>query len=498
MARESGGSRSIGPDPASRPSPVSRSSTSQVLATCLLVAAVGVVLAIRDQRFVLYDDAAITLRYAVRIASGEGFTYNAGDRTNGASAPLYTLVLALGDAVFRDAEAVARAIGVVCYSATAALVTAVLCRGRGVVAGAIGGLVLLSSTAFRTEALSGMESGFAAALGMLVIYLVVVQRMTWAGVVLGLAITTKLDAALLAIAVGAASWVVLQRPPWRLAAMAAVSATPWVVFSLMYFGSVLPHSALQKLRGTVANPSSQHDPLWILRHIVGDRAGILLCAGLLLGLLVVGRYVRLSPPAALAALSCSLWVLLHGAAFSLIDLGDPYPWYRAVLFPAIVVSGLLAFFVVGDRISAAGTQNTAARPSRTLEYGRRAVLVGLLVFPLVPNVATATRTLRHGHDVTSYEKFEHARVRAGEFVGNQAGPTEVVRSCFGWIAYGALDNPIDESCPLNTRIDLGQPTWIVTAQLHEDSVDRPPPRYMLVRSFRSPAGSSFVYRLPSG
>lgn len=45
-------------------------------------------------RAVLYDDAAITLRYAWRIAHGDGFTYNPGDRTDGASAPLYTLVLA--------------------------------------------------------------------------------------------------------------------------------------------------------------------------------------------------------------------------------------------------------------------------------------------------------------------------------------------------------------------------------------------------------------------
>ena len=40
------------------------------------------------------DDAFITYRYAANIASGKGFVFNPEERVQGASSPLYTLVLA--------------------------------------------------------------------------------------------------------------------------------------------------------------------------------------------------------------------------------------------------------------------------------------------------------------------------------------------------------------------------------------------------------------------
>src|SRR5690606_38181026 len=55
---------------------------------------VGLAIAVRSRPAVLYDDAAIVLRYASRLADGQGWTYNPGDRTNGSTAPLYTMVLA--------------------------------------------------------------------------------------------------------------------------------------------------------------------------------------------------------------------------------------------------------------------------------------------------------------------------------------------------------------------------------------------------------------------
>ena len=55
----------------------------------------GIIVALRAQPEVFADDAAITARYAERLATGHGWTYNDGDRTNGASAPLYTTVVVL-------------------------------------------------------------------------------------------------------------------------------------------------------------------------------------------------------------------------------------------------------------------------------------------------------------------------------------------------------------------------------------------------------------------
>src|SRR5438552_3795965 len=42
-----------------------------------------------------YDDAHISLRYAMNLAAGHGLVFNPGERVFGASTPLYVLLLAL-------------------------------------------------------------------------------------------------------------------------------------------------------------------------------------------------------------------------------------------------------------------------------------------------------------------------------------------------------------------------------------------------------------------
>src|SRR5262249_49462342 len=49
-------------------------------------------------RLLPWDDAYITFRYAERLATGAGLTYNDGERVFGSSTPLYTLWLAGGRA----------------------------------------------------------------------------------------------------------------------------------------------------------------------------------------------------------------------------------------------------------------------------------------------------------------------------------------------------------------------------------------------------------------
>lgn len=471
------------------------SPSRQVAACSIVVGAVAVLLALRGQREVLIDDAAITFRYAARIGSGEGFTYNPGDRTNGASAPLYTLILAAGQALGRDLETVARSIGVVAYGATAGIVTVIVARSRGLVAGVAAGSTLLVSASFRTEALTGMESAFAAALGVLVILLVVEGKQSWAGFVLGMALVNKVDAAFLAVAVGTGWWLVHRRPPWRLAAVAALSAAPWFVFAQLYFASFLPFSATQKLRGEVANASTDHDPIWMVRRILSDRMGILLIACVLMGVLLAVRVVRTETKTTLAATASALWVLLHGSAFSLIDLGDPYPWYTTVLFPPLVVGGILALYIAADKVVLLVPPRWMTDvPLRSMTVAALLVLLTTVGVSLGPGFRDAARLIRFGHEVTDFERFEETRRQAGRYVGRNAQRGEVVQSCFGWIAFGALDNPIREECPLSTRIDPGHPTWYVAVDFVGGQRHSAPAGTELVRIFESPSGSSYVYR----
>lgn len=64
-----------------------------------------------------------------------------------------------------------------------------------------------------------------------------------------------------------------------------------------------------------------------------------------------------------------------------------------------------------------------------------------------------------GHDLTEWEAFESARRAAGKKIAQIADPDDVVATCYGWIAFEAYDNTIDETCPLNTRDPVGPPRY---------------------------------------
>src|SRR5204863_6523238 len=69
------------------------------------------------------DDSWIHLHFARNIAEGAGFSYNPGVPVAGSTAPLWTLLLALGAFVFGSSLAMVKAVGV-----TAALGTTIVVR----------------------------------------------------------------------------------------------------------------------------------------------------------------------------------------------------------------------------------------------------------------------------------------------------------------------------------------------------------------------------------
>jgi hypothetical protein len=76
----------------------------------------------------------------------------------------------------------------VCFAATIGLVTWIGARIAGIAAGLIAAVFLLVSLDYQGQALSGMESVFAAALGLAAIAFVLEERETWAAIFLVLAV----------------------------------------------------------------------------------------------------------------------------------------------------------------------------------------------------------------------------------------------------------------------------------------------------------------------
>lgn len=456
------------------------------------VTVVAFVLGVRDIRDVLFDDAAITFRYAWRLAHGHGFTYNDGDRTNGASAPLYTLVLASLSRAGLGLDGVASAVGAACYASACGLVAWLGNRLGGLRCAAAASFLLLTSVDFRLLSLSGMESSFAVVLGLAALALIVVERHTLAGVVIGLAVVNKLDAGLLAASVVIGFLVVHHQFPRRVALAAVAAAAPWLAFSTWYFGSPVPYSATQKLT-VVKNPTHDADVLWVLRALGADRAlGPLLLAAL--SLLVIPRLRRRAPALAVVGVAVVTWACLHLAFFSIADFGDPYGWYVTVLYPLVSLGAAVGIALVPDVVS-----DLVADPSRRRRVMAVTALAGVLALaaPKAPQVWRAAIVIAHGHEIDGYERLEGTRRAAGRYLGRATTPGEVIATCFGWIAYGAPENPIKETCPLSTRKPVAPPTWGVELEWPDSGALRLPDGATIEAVFSATGdrpGRTIVYR----
>ncbi|MGB3409667.1 MAG: hypothetical protein WBA45_00610 [Microthrixaceae bacterium] len=491
----------------------------------VLGAIVALVVAVRLRPDVLFDDAAITFRYAARIADGSGFTFNDGDRTNGASAPLYTLVLALG-AVFGAApERTAVVLGAMSFTTVVVLVGVLADRIAGRVASVVAMGVLTTSTVFQNQALSGMESALACALGLGALVALAGRRFALAGLLLGLALFNRLDALALAVPMVSVAAILDRRAARRVAMMAAGTLLPWIVFATVYFGSPIPYSGTQKLDGRAG--ASPFDPTWVLRAVTGREGIVVFLVAMGLPALVVAKCLgtrfhgltelrvwsgRIMPPAPVwtdaAVMVAFAWIAVHGVFYSLVDLGAPYPWYTTVIFPVVALGSGVTVALLIRSVRHAYVPVGHAHPRTRMPVLAAAVLVfGLVSVAAVSRSEAITFTAQSvtgGFEHRASRDLDGTRRAAGGYLRVEADKGDVVRTCFGWVAYGAIDHAIDEACPLSTRRPVGNPDWIVESPGPGESLDVPKD-FRLVAKFEAEqrqqdqngefSGATFVFRL---
>lgn len=191
------------------------------------------------------DDAYITFRHVDHLWLGHGLQWNVGERVQASTHPLWLLALAALQPLTGEPFWSALGLGLVCSAAAVALFA---WRAAPGAVGTVAGLGLLgASKAFVDFSTSGLENalthlllvGAATAAGR--------ERDRALGVLVGLLMLNRLDAALLVAPL--VVWRLVATRGRAAAALAPIAAIPgaWMLFSLVYFGEPLPNTALAKL-----------------------------------------------------------------------------------------------------------------------------------------------------------------------------------------------------------------------------------------------------------
>ena len=409
------------------------------------------------------DDAWISFRYAARLAAGSGLTFDDHEKVLGTSAPLWTLIVAAGDRTGLSTVDAARLAGIVGYVASVvlcALLAHHLLGGarRGQLAGILAASLLLLPIEYRFLALSGMESGLAAALGLAAILAFASRRPVLAGMLAGLAVVNKLDALMLLVALLGVAYVVERRPPLRTAATALAVIAPWVVFATWYFGSPLPQSFRAKFHS-----GSGVSPGWAVAGLI-ERHVLFLA---IVAIVWVGiRWRAWNRRSRLIGGTLAVWFLGHLLAVSAVDLGHIWVWYLAVLYPPVAVLGAAA---VVDMMLAA-----SRRSGFTVNVALVVVALGFAL--AVTEGAGDTVVALAGRDTDGgLALIEEDLLDAGALIERYSGDDDVVESCLGTIQFATLSQPQNDFCGLSTVEAPGPSTWYVQAFFYFGSMDPPPP-----------------------
>ena len=491
--------------PRTRPSPVTRAVTAVRAHPEWLawtgIALFALVVGRVNEPPALYDDAAITFRYAERLADGDGLTYNDHEHVMGFSNPLWTLILGAARVLGLPMIGTARALSLVLLMVSAVLAAMIARRLSNLGGGIAAGVLLVGTVVYVQQVTSGMEVGLTTTLGLAAVLAAWHRREVLTGVLLGFAVLSKFEAGLLCVPLAAGWWWAFRKPPWRMALAAVAVVAPWALFATVYYGSPIPNSFTTKLGD---------------QYRAFDRAWVLKQADLTLGVLAVGfsalRIVRGEARDRVVVVGLTGWFVLLLVTLSLLDLGDTYPWYLTALFPPLAILAGAGLGAIGAYLARPGTitidrrrllavlgvgvvlayavsgrvRSIAVRPTVDANKLALILVVGAIVAAIV-----WIRSDERRHDLLAvgaalagvflvglwwakldysepfqdlarnpYQEIEVDRQLAGEATARLAEPGEVILTGWGWPAYTAIDNPVYDTSGLNLdEPPPGDVTW---------------------------------------
>lgn len=288
------------------------------------------------------DDVFITYTYSRNIVEGQGFVFNPGERVQGTTTPLYTLLMAGIYVIVPDLLHAGNLLSAIFLVLTCALAVG-LVREELSVYGQLAVAATLAASPIMYVSF-GMETLLYCALLVLAFWLWK-QGQRWAAMIAAAALTwTRADGVVL----GGVLWLVaawdawqgskdhpwlarLGRFPWKLAVVYVVGIAPWFGFAWVYFGTPLPNtlSAKQEILQGVK--------FWIdgfgwWRAFYGNNVLSLIAAPLIgIGLWRAMLRPHLRP--------LTLWSMFFAAGYTVLNVTAF--WYYTPLVAILVVLAVL-------------------------------------------------------------------------------------------------------------------------------------------------------------
>jgi hypothetical protein len=214
-------------------------------------------------RFV-QDDAFISFRYARNLAEGLGLAWNPGERVEGYTNFLWTLIVAVGIRLGAEPVVFTQSLGLLLFSASLYLTWRLAVESGLGPAGSLGALLVTGANfTFSSYATGGLETPLVTALflaGLLIAVRTMSGTMPRGSALLGLSIVwtagvmTRMDTAVLLAGPATAAFVAggqhatdttrrsIAADLLRLGALPAIAVGGWLLWKYSYYGELLPRS----------------------------------------------------------------------------------------------------------------------------------------------------------------------------------------------------------------------------------------------------------------
>ncbi len=303
------------------------------------LAVIAVLLTFRFWSFNV-DDSYIGYQIAENVVAGRGWVYNLGERINGATSPLWTLILIFG-AFFRSTVLISHLVTAACIFLVGYFAWRVSWHFLGPWLSLFAG-VLIQTHPMLVLSIS-METWLYLALALVSIWAWHTGETVFACACLSAVVLARPDGIILAGLVFAVLWI-QNRLTRRSIAVFLFPLVLWPLFSLWQFGTPLPHTLEAKMAQarsgfwSLALPPLSFLPLfvkgilWWLKHVHGVLVLVMVLPFSIAGLVSFRRW---HPVLTLVI----LWGGLHLTAYSILKVPH-YHWYYSPILLALILGSL--------------------------------------------------------------------------------------------------------------------------------------------------------------